>query len=150
LGIVFYTLGQTKIYESMATIQFDPNPPKPLGGRIEQVVELGSGSDWDAQEYYETQYHIIQSMKIALAVVAELGLSHDTAFMQNLPAGVGPAAPPHPVSDESAADVLRSRIRVDPVKNSRLATVRYQDANPERAARIVTAVVDTYISQNLD
>ena len=31
LGVTFYTLGQTKIYQAASTIQFDPNPPRPLG-----------------------------------------------------------------------------------------------------------------------
>ena len=30
LAVTFYTLGQTKIYQAAATIQFDPTPPRPL------------------------------------------------------------------------------------------------------------------------
>ena len=60
VSVAFYTLGQTKIYESSSTIQFDPNPPRPLGGKFEAVVEMGSGAVWDTREYYETQYQIIQ------------------------------------------------------------------------------------------
>ena len=50
LGVTFYTLGQTKIYQAAATIQFDPNPPRPLGQKVETVVEMGAGSYWDNHE----------------------------------------------------------------------------------------------------
>jgi polysaccharide biosynthesis transport protein len=152
LGVAFYTLGQTKIYESGATIQFDPNPPRPLGGKVETVIEMGSGAVWDTREYYETQYQIISSMKVAMDVVSELGLQNDAAFLQNVAPGAAPRGGPavQNVSAETAAEVLRGRLKVDPVKNSRLARVRYQDANPERASRVLAAVVDTYVKQNID
>ena len=80
-GLAFYTLGQTKIYEATATIQFDPNPPRPLGGKVEAVVDMGSGPVWDTREYLETQYQIITSMRVSQAVVAELGLHRDVGFL---------------------------------------------------------------------
>jgi succinoglycan biosynthesis transport protein ExoP len=52
LGAALYTLSQVKIYEASATILFDPNPPRPLGGRVEGIVELGAGQVWDTREYY--------------------------------------------------------------------------------------------------
>ena len=67
VSMAFYTLGQTKIYESGATIHFDPNPPRPLGTKLETVVDMGSGPVWDTREYYETQYQIIQSMRVSQA-----------------------------------------------------------------------------------
>jgi polysaccharide biosynthesis transport protein len=149
VSMAFYTLGQTKIYESTATIHFDPNPPRPLGGKMETVVDLGSGPVWDTREYYETQYQIIQSMRVSQAVVAELGLQRDAAFIYNLPKEA-PAPKMGAITEEQAADVLRGRLKVEPVKGSRLAAVRLQDANPERAARVLATVVDTYVKQNID
>ena len=90
IAAVFYTLGQTKIYEASATVMFDPNPPRPLGRQVDTVVDLGSGNSWDNREYYETQYIIIRSMSVGLAVVGELGLDHDAAYLQNLPPGEKP------------------------------------------------------------
>ena len=148
LGVTFYTLGQTKIYQAQATIQFDPNPPRPLGAKVETVVDMGSGNYWDNHEYYETQYKIIQSSRVALAVVAQLGLNHDAAFLMNAPPGV--VLPPASASEEAAAQSVRGRIRVEPVKDSRLATVRFEDADPDRAQRVLAAVVDMYISMNLE
>ncbi len=148
LGVTFYTLGQTKIYQAAATIQFDPNPPRPLGTKVETVVDMGAGNYWDNHEYYETQYKIITSSRVALAVVAQLGLNHDAAFLMNAPPGV--VLPPASASEESAAQAVRGRIKVEPVKDSRLATVKFEDADPDRAQRVLAAVVDMYISMNLE
>lgn len=149
VSVAFYTLGQTKIYESSSTVQFDPNPPRPLGGKVEAVVEMGAGAVWDTREYYETQYQIIRSMNLATRVVRELGLNRDAGFVYNVPQGA-PLPKMEPVSDEIAAEILQGRLKVEPVKGSRLANVRLQDANPERAARILASVVDTYVAQNIE
>ncbi|NUP07096.1 MAG: polysaccharide biosynthesis tyrosine autokinase [Polyangiaceae bacterium] len=146
----FWTMGQPKIYEATATVQFDPNPPRPLGNKVDTVVEMGSGAVWDTREYYETQYQILQSRRVALAVVRQLGLEHDGAFLMNLPPNQKPPANFQPWSEEDAADNVRWRIRVEAVKQSRIALVRFQDANPERAARILKTIVEVYREANLE
>lgn len=149
VGAVFYTLGQKRIYEAEATIHFDPNPPRPLGTRVESVVEMGANSWWGNQEYYETQYHIIRSRRVALAVVNELGLQNDQLFLQDLPDGAEPM-PAEPAAPEAAAEVLRGRLVVQPVRDSRLATIKLRDASPARAQRILSVLIDSYVNQNLD
>lgn len=148
--VTFRTLGELKIYEAQATIIFDPNPPRPLGAKVETVVDMGAGNVWDTREYYETQFQIIQSSHIAVLVVQELGLHRDPAFLRNLPAGKEPLGAPEPVSEDVAAEVLRGRYRVEAVKNSRIARIRLEDANPERAARILNTLIDVYVAQNLE
>jgi polysaccharide biosynthesis transport protein len=146
----FYTLGQKKIYEAEATIMFDPRPPKPLGTSVEAVVDLGADSFWSNQEYYETQYHIIQSRRVALSVVRELGLHNDPAFLFDMPEGEEAPATGKETTPELAAEVLRGRTTVTPVRDSRLATVRLRDASPKRAQRVLSALVEAYVNQNLD
>ena len=149
VGVGFWTMRQTKVYEASATVQFDPNPPKPLGGKVENVVEVGNGAMWDTREYYETQYQIIKSRRVSLGVVRDLALHHDQAFLGNLPKGAH-VPEREPLDEETAADILRGRLSVDPVKQSRLATVRLQDANPERAARVLKKLIEVYREQNVD
>ncbi|AUX25976.1 capsular polysaccharide biosynthesis protein [Sorangium cellulosum] len=149
LSVTFYTLGQKKIYQSSATVQFDPNPPRPLGRDVDTVVDMGAGSYWNNREYYETQYKIIRSTRVALAVVAQLNLHNDVYFLDDLPRDAAPPAP-RTVSPEEAADLLRERLTVEPVKDSRLAVLRYNDADRERAQRILATLLDIYIEQNLD
>ncbi|MEZ4441063.1 MAG: polysaccharide biosynthesis tyrosine autokinase [Polyangiaceae bacterium] len=149
VATVFFTLGQTKIYEAHATVLFDPTPPRPLGSRVESVVDMGSGSFWNNQEFYETQYNIIKSRRVALTVVTELGLQNDGAFLDNLPPGEQPAVN-RTKTPELAAEELRKRLSVEPIKDSRMASVKLRDANPERAQRILNVLLETYVDQNLE
>ena len=148
LMVAFYTLSQTKIYRATATIQLDPSPPKPLGKDVQTVVEMGAGDWFTNHQYLETQYKIILSKRVAQAVVERLGLHNDASFIldvvprQSLPA--------QKTSVEQAAEILRGRLTVEPVKDSRLTYIRVEDASPERAQRILATVIDVYISQNLD
>jgi capsular exopolysaccharide synthesis family protein len=148
LAVAFYTLGQTKIYRASASIQIDPSAPRPLGKEVQTVVDMGAGDYFANREYLETQFKIIQSKRVALSVVERLGLHNDPSFVANtLPR---PDLPGKPVSEELATEVLRSRLTVEPVKESRLAFVRFEDASPERAQRILATLMDAYINQNLD
>ncbi|HEY2405858.1 MAG TPA: polysaccharide biosynthesis tyrosine autokinase [Polyangiaceae bacterium] len=136
-----YSANQRKLYEAVATVQLDPQPLTPLGHS--QVVESGSDSYWSNQEYFATQHQVITSRKIALLVVQKLGLMSDATF-------IGPQNSEHKMAPEQVAEGLRARLKVEPIEDSRLARVKFTDADPARAQRILTAVVDTYVEQNLD
>ncbi len=149
IGVTFYTLGSKRIYEPETTIIFNPNPPRPLGRRVEQVVDMGSGNYWNNQEYYETQYKVMKSMRVAFAVVRDLGLHNDLRFLYDLAPGDPPPAKAEKSSPEEAARALRNRLTIRAVKDSRLASVRLRGADPQRTTRILGALVDTYVEQNL-
>jgi succinoglycan biosynthesis transport protein ExoP len=151
LAVTFYTLGQKKIYVAQATVQLDPSPPRPLGKDVQSVVDLGVGDRWGNREYCETQYRIMQSLRVAAAVVRELDLGHDSAFIRNAsPGAAPPPGPPAAVDPEIAAEIVRGRLKVEPIKDSRLAVVKFEDADPVRAQRILRTLVEIYVEQNLD
>ncbi len=149
LGVAFYTLGQKKIYQAEATLLFDPQPPRPLGSQVQAVVDVG-GEYWNNKEYNKTQYWVIQSQRLAVQVVKDLALHTNRAFIENAPAGASVSARGREVSPDDAAKMLRSRLTVEPIRDSRLASVKYRDADPARAQRIVTRLVETYAQTNLD
>jgi capsular exopolysaccharide synthesis family protein len=146
-AVAFYTLGQTKIYEAEATLLFDPQPPRPLGTQVQAVVDVG-GEYWNNKEYYKTQLWIIQSQRVALQVVKELGLQKSRAFIENLPANQ--TGTRREVLADDAAKILRGRLSVESLRDSRLAVIRYRDADPVRAQRVLATLVDTYARNNLD
>jgi capsular exopolysaccharide synthesis family protein len=145
--MTFYTLGKTRIFRSNVTLQIEPSPPRPLGQDVQAVVDIGSGAYWNNLEYYQTQFKIIQSRRVAEETVRRLGLNRDGAFVANLPPGR--TAPPTQISTELAAGLVRSRLLVEPVKDSRLVVVGFEDADPERAQRIVSTLADVYIELNI-
>lgn len=145
-GTVFYTLGVTKVYETSATIAFDPNVPRPLGDQAHAVSD--ESSYWNNKEYYTTQNWMIRSMRVASQVVQELELNKDASFLKNEPHVAGAPAVQRSVEDTAA--VLMKRLTVEAIKDSRLTTVTFRDADPARAQRVLSAVVDTYAQDNLD
>lgn len=148
-GAAAYTARQLKIYEASATVQLDPQALRPLGGAFPNSMEQGPESYWSNQEYFATQHQVITSRKVASMVVRKLGLDRDASFIDNDPPG--PARKTDvKVPVEVAAEVLRSRLNVSSVQDSRLAAVKYVDANPERAQRVLATLLDVYVDQNLD
>ncbi len=139
-----YTSNQINIYEAVSTVQLDPQALTPMG---QKSSESGADSYWSNQEYFATQYQVITSRHVAELVAKKLGLATDDAFLANRPGNASGAVQ---VSLEDAAEALRSRLRVEPIEDSRLARVHYTDADPARAQRVLGAVVDTYVEQNLD
>jgi polysaccharide biosynthesis transport protein len=146
VATVFYTQGQTRIYQSSATLEFELNPHRPLGKDIDAPSDLNPGFWSDAHEYYETQRKIIASVRVAEGVVRALDLAHDPGFLYGARA---PRPGSAPVTEEAAARILVGRLSVNPVKDTSLAVVTYEDTDSARAQRILGGVVDTYMEQNI-
>ncbi|HEV8550288.1 MAG TPA: Wzz/FepE/Etk N-terminal domain-containing protein, partial [Polyangiaceae bacterium] len=145
-GTSLYTANQKRIYEAVATVQLDPQPLQPLGNQGKN--EAGPDSYWSNQEYFATQQQVLTSRHVAAAVVRSLGLNHDGAFLTLAP--VGAHVPAMEVSVDAAAVTLQARLTVKAVTDSRLTRVYYRDSDPERARRVLAALVDSYVDQNLE
>jgi succinoglycan biosynthesis transport protein ExoP len=151
----FYTAGQVRIYSASCTLQIDPNPPRPLGSEVQAIVDVGTGSFWATTNYYNTQFKIIRSRAVAEETVRRLGLHQDMAFLE----GKDKASLEEPArrdtrdvqgSIEQAASLVRARLVVAPIRESRLVEVSYQDPNPERARQILSTLVNVYTDRNID
>ncbi|MGC4065903.1 MAG: Wzz/FepE/Etk N-terminal domain-containing protein [Polyangiaceae bacterium] len=150
VATAFYTVGQKRIYRATATVLIDANPPKPLGKDVQTVVDIGAGSYWSSREYQQTQFKLIQSRAVAQDTVSALSLNNDQAFLQNLPPG-GKAKPnARRITIEEAAVALVGRLRIEPIRDSRLVVVNIDDADPERARRILATHLDIYLQRNVD
>ncbi|MDP3213464.1 MAG: polysaccharide biosynthesis tyrosine autokinase [Deltaproteobacteria bacterium] len=142
-----WVLRQPKIYAATAVLQFEPNPTRPLGRQVEDLDTSGVGSYWNIREYYETQYRVVKSRSVAEGVVRRLGLQHDPDFL-GVPAARRGSF--RSVTVTQAATALVGRIRVEPVKESRLMNIVVEDQSPRRAQLLANTVVDVYVQRNLD
>ncbi len=68
---VLYTLRQPKIFAATATVVVNPQAPRVLGSDQESVIELGAGSYWSNQEYYNTQVDVMMGFPMARATVTK-------------------------------------------------------------------------------
>jgi len=143
------TLRQTKIYDATCTIIIDLAAPRVLDKeQLQEVVETGTGGYWYSREYYETQYRVIRSRAVAQRVADKLQLGANPKFL-----GIDAISDP---GEREAARlrsdpiaVLEDNLKVEPVKDSRVVKIRYEDPDPELAAIIANTVAEAYISESL-
>jgi len=146
--VSFYVVGKTKIYRASTTLKIEPAAMRPLGDDVQAPGESAESYWWN-KEYYETQFRLMKSRKVAEEVARRLGLHRDASFMQGLPSGARTKPGPDATVLDAAA-VVQAYLEVTPVKNSRLVELSYEDADPARAKRVLSAITETYIQQNLE
>jgi polysaccharide biosynthesis transport protein len=137
---LLYTKTLPRVYESGAMIEFDPDVVRPMADKTDPL--RGWATFFDNREYYETQYKVMTSERVLSAVVRDLGLQTDPEFLGGKPAT--------PVALDDTTDMLRARVRIEPIKSSRLVYIKVEDTNPKLARRLADAVTRTYINQNLE
>ncbi len=107
---------------------------------------------WD--DFYQTQYRLLQSRLLARKAVLRLGLLQDASFAGALSAGeqaaAVEAAPGTSPAMEQAVDRFLSGLRVQPVRNSQLIAITFESDRAALAARAANAVAELYIQQTLD
>lgn len=145
-SVTLYTSRQPRIYEALATLEYDPNPAKPLGDAIDNSAGAGDGY-WSTQEFYETQNYILKSRGLAERVVRKLGLQQDPGFV-----GVDPADSKKftGVSVEQAAQMLIGRTKVTQIQETRVVRIVIEDRSPERAQLITNTLLEEYIQKALE
>lgn len=147
--VTFFSMRQTKIYQATATLIIETQAPQVLGNQIHDVAETGTSSVWASKEFYETQFNIIRSRSLAQKVVDRLGLINDDAFLgldkiQDL------AIREKVRESADPAAMVQGGVKVELVRDSRVATIKFDDRDPQRAQRIANAVMEVYVQQNSD
>jgi capsular exopolysaccharide synthesis family protein len=131
------------LYKAEAQILIERENPAVLTFKgVADVNERG----W-ADDYYQTQYKLLQSRSLARKVVLELRLQDDPEFGD--PGGArGARGGPEAVDD--AVDVFLDNLSVQWIRNSRLVTVGFESRRPELAARAANTLARAYIEQTLE
>ena len=144
----FWTIKQPKIYAAQCTLEYIPNPPSALGQKIEGVSS--PFSYWSDREYFATQNLIISSRAVAERVVEKLGLQYDEDFLGRASLPEVERAKLSPPTIAEAADRLRGSLSIVEERNTRLVHVHVEDRDPKRAALLANAVVDEYMTKDVE
>ena len=173
ITVAILTFTATPIYEATARLIIDKENPNVVS--IQEVMSVdASGSD-----YYQTQYKIIESRTVAREVIRHLNLDKSEEFfpkpkddlISNLKRSIqetiafwkdsitsllrtGDESIPKTLEgfepDSPLVSDFIKRIKVSPIRNSRLVDVRFEGKDSVLAATIVNTLADVYISQNLE
>jgi polysaccharide biosynthesis transport protein len=166
-SVTIYTFTSTPVFEGRTLIQIENQEQKVV--QFQQALD-----ETRANDYYQTQYRILQSRLLARRTLDAEKLWDQAArsasssrFSLNpiswLKGGVhwvggfftkeSPNGIPEPgeTAEQSAAiDRFLQNLTVAPVRNSRLVEVRYRSENPQLAAQAANALARQYIEQNLE
>lgn len=157
------------IYSSTATLLLENTPSKVVS--IEGVYGVDSSRD----EYFQTQYEIIQSRKIAEVVIAELrltereefvpqesgsfGLSMVKGWVRNqLKRLLGEGSDTPLLTEEEKAyrlqqqviDEYYRRLTLKPVRNTQLVSIQFEAQDPVLAADVANAIGQAYIESYME
>ncbi len=134
------------VYQSTARVEVDPSGEK-------FSLENGGGGTSDA-EYLETQAQVLQGDSLAIIVVRKLHLDQNPVMM-NVPAAELTTGPTHTSDivqltpqENVALGNLKKGLKVKRDVASRLILVSYESPDPELAAKIPNALVETFIDQS--
>jgi capsular exopolysaccharide synthesis family protein len=139
------------VYEATAQIMIEREIPSVL--EFERNGQGGAAAEaWD--DFYQTQYRLLQSRLLARKVVERLHLLQDPEFggprstaevqaAEKATAGISPDM-------EAAIDAFLTRLKIQPVKNSQLVAVTFSAHRPDLAAEAANTLAQVYIQQTLE
>lgn len=143
------TLKQTRVYDATTTIIIDLQAPKVLDkDTVQDVVETGTGGYWYSKEFYETQYKVITSRAVAQRVVDRLQLAQNLRFL-DLDGIDDPVELERKKQRIDPVQVFLKNLKIEPVKDSRIVRLRFEDEDPQLAAQIANTLAESYIAENL-
>ncbi|MDT8322075.1 MAG: polysaccharide biosynthesis tyrosine autokinase, partial [Xanthomonadales bacterium] len=166
------TVLMVPVYRSTASVQIMP-PNSQILEYGDFTADQGGGQA--GQQFYTTQYEILRSRGLAEAVVRNEGVANHPELtgelrqrsllgeLKSLPATIKKTLFTQRVSSnqnlsaqhkrelaiKSAARKLRSRIEIEPVRNSNLVNVSVKAFDPEFAAEMANAVVAEYTRSSM-
>src|SRR5262245_8638538 len=162
----------TPIYRASAKLLIERAAPQVV--KVPDVLPTEAAGTVD---YYPTQYGIMKSLSLAREVVTKLGLQQHPEFIGTpeekaaglfgpirervlgvlggigmAPAAGGHAAIPSRTSaqEHKIIAAFLGRLKVDPVRNSRLVTISFEGRDPVLIAQIVNSLAEAYINRAIE
>ena len=160
-GIVVFvalvaTLLMTPLYRATTTLQINRDTIK-----VVDVQGMTPAESFNDQDFYQTQYELLQSHSLARRVISDLDLPRDAVFRRMMqpsplgrligllhPGGAGAASPA--ALDHDYVKTLLGAVSIEPVRNSRLVAIHVDTPDPKFSARVANAYAAAFIQSNLE
>lgn len=152
-GLVI-TLLTTPLYTASARLEISR-----VGNRIVNVQEVQPETSAIDNEFYQTQYGILESRSLADQVARNLRLADDRTFFEMFGeddavealSGQGGGGQARTAEDRQriAVDVLLRNVRISPIRLSRLVDVQFTSPSPQFSAQVTNAWANAFIQFNL-
>ncbi len=139
------TFTATPIYQATIQILIERQPPRVLDTQTQPTY------DYYGEEFYQTQYKLLESRALAKRVADKLNLRNRPPYSQwftQLPANVDKSTKQR--LEESLVDAVLGGLHVEPVPSSSLVNVSYSSPDPKFAAEVANTLGQAFIEQSLD
>lgn len=161
------SLRKTPLYEATTQVLIEKESrPTASPNAVSKDAEL-----WYDDDFYNTQYKMLQSRTLAWRTLEALGLASapsqaerraaavvhvneggwlgKLAFWLGAPEAILPPAGDETIWQSARIDKFLAGLTISPVRNSRLVDIQYVAPDPMFAARASNAVAEAYIAQSL-
>ncbi len=159
--------GMTPIYRATSTLLIETQETMPIS--FDELV----GIDTTNQEYYQTQFEILKSRKLAKRVIEEMGIYEHPELFNAADKNIGQSvsAPDvtesdtgtntlsgmdttgmqaDPIEKQMAVNRFLKKLSVTPIKNTKMVKISFESSDPVFAAAVANKIADTYIISYLD
>jgi len=164
VSVLIFTFTATPIYMGVARVIIEKENPKVVS--MQEVMTVDSSG----LDYYQTQYKIIESRSVAREVVRRLKLDQHEEFVPKpkeglfydivyfIPNTIGyiaslfktDDAAKKAKSDSAIVNAFLQRVKVTPIRNSRLVDIGFEAKSPYMSAKIANTLAKAYIDNNLE
>lgn len=142
----FKTFTATPIFTAKGTLIIEKEPNILT---FQEMFQIESYRD----DYYQTQYKLLQSYALAERTVEKLGLAEKKARELNarpMKKNGQPVDPKNPGFKRGLAESLMGAIKVRPIRLTRLVDIEYSDKDPNAAADTVNALFDAFVDMSIE
>ena len=139
----FWTFIQRPVYTAKSTLLIEKEP-NILS--FDQVLQIESGRD----DYYQTQFKLLSSRGLADSVVDRLKLYENPEFVGKPGKRKKPIDPTDYVFRERLVVGFLARLKVTPVRLTRLVEVSFAAGDPKLAAECVNELAAAFIDLNIN
>ena len=145
----------TPYYAATNTIQIEQQQNDPLSGALGSVAGSLGGSD-DTKTEIETQTSILQTDQLGLEVIERIHFEDQVkkgwdplGGWKRIPSEVGLPLSQAPRMRERLLKKFNNRLTIDPIANTRLIQVSFEDPDAKYAADSTNILIDQYIKDLL-
>ena len=151
-----FTFLEHPLYRATATIQIERNAPEALN-----FGQLTRSDYYEYQDFYQTQYKVLQSRTVLRIAAQKLDLPNRPTYAQRkgtpigrliawganlFSGGAGATGPPD--TWLAPTNFMAQRLTVEPVRNSKLVRLTFEDRDRQLSADAANAVADAYETFN--
>lgn len=140
-----YTVRMIPIYRATASVEVETNYPQ-----LQSLNEAYRQMPMEDASFLSTQMQILQSDTLAYRTIQELGLEQEPSLAVTVSERGKTPAQIAATRKSKLIEKFKKGLTVEPVKDTRIIGVNYDNPSPELAAHVANELIHDYIHQEIE